>query len=231
MSVGLGGLFLVLPLLVALAFSSAQSGNSESHVSKAVLNLCKPHHSVCAEVGVWKGEFTREIVERKSKALYLIDPWAYQAEKYPGRWFSGKVAKSQNDMDEIADSVERKYGRFNYLPEVHIVRNFSEHAFSTIEDNFFDWVYIDGNHEYEPALQDLRDSWRTTKTGGHVTGDDYLWTNGSGTFTVKLAVETFARERGLQPPALHEVGGWQFVFKKVKGHDGAPAQRRRRRRY
>ena len=69
-------------------------------------------------------------------------------------------------MDEIADSVARRYGSY---PGVHIIRNKSAIAFSTFADEIFDFVYIDGNHEYEPTLQDLRDSWRTVKAGGSIT--------------------------------------------------------------
>lgn len=187
-----------------------QAGNNVEHVANKVLHLCKPNH-ICAEVGVWKGEFTKEILNRHPKTLYLIDPWLFQTE-FPGRWFSGGSARSQTDMDEIADTVAKKYGRHG---NVEIVRKKSDEAFKQFEDGFFDWVYIDGNHEYAPTLQDLKDAYRTVKVGGYVTGDDYMWGNSSRVLTVKAAVQDFVKEMNLPAPELHEVGGWQFVIKKL----------------
>jgi|MDTE01.2.fsa_nt_gb hypothetical protein len=181
-----------------------------SHVAHNVVSLCHPE-SVCAEVGVWKGEFTREIVQRQPKELYLIDPWAFQKTEFPNRWFSGKIAKSQEDMDKIHASIAETFG---VMPNVHILRNKSVDAFKMIKDDTFDWVYIDGNHEEEPTLQDLRDSYRTTKKGGYITGDDYSWQNDTGSHCVKMAVARFVHEYHLPPPEIHHQGGWQFVIQK-----------------
>lgn len=209
---GMIALKLVLvPLLVLTIEVWSQAGNTEEHVSQRVLHLCK-RNSICAEVGVWKGEFTKHLLARSPRELYLIDPWEYQVQ-FPGRWFSGKVAHSQSDMDEIADGVAKRYGTY---PGVHIVRNKSANAFPTFADGTFDFVYIDGNHEYEPTLQDLRNAWRTVKAGGSITGDDYMWRNDSNFPCVKEAVETFVTEKELRQPEVHQVGGWQFVIKKPR---------------
>ena len=200
----------ILVILLVVRGVATQPGNNQEHVATRVLHLCKPNH-ICAEVGVWKGEFTKEILTRHPKKLYLIDPWMYQTD-FPGRWFSGKVAKSQADMDAIADSVVKKYGKH---ANVEVVRKKSEEAFKQFEDGFFDWIYIDGNHEYAPTLQDLRDAYRTVKPGGYVTGDDYMWGNSSQFYTGKAAVQDFVNEMKLPPPELHEVGGWQFVIKRI----------------
>ena len=38
-----------------------------------------PKDSICAEVGVWKGEFSKQILKRTSpRMLHLIDPWMFQ---------------------------------------------------------------------------------------------------------------------------------------------------------
>ena len=181
-----------------------------SHVAHHVLNLCTSE-SVCAEVGVWKGEFTREIIQRQPRELYLIDPWAFQKEEFPNRWFSGKIAKSQDDMDAIAKNIRETFG---VMPNVHILRNKSADAFQGIAADTFDWVYIDGNHEEAPTLQDLRDSYRTVRSGGYITGDDYSWQNDTHSHCVKMAVASFLQEFHLPPPEIHRVGGWQFVIRK-----------------
>ena len=33
------------------------------------------NNSICCEIGVWKGTFSKQILQRKPKMLYLIDPY------------------------------------------------------------------------------------------------------------------------------------------------------------
>ena len=182
------------------------------HVSQDVIDMCKPH-AACAELGVWKGEVTHAFTQRRPQTLYLIDPWTYQVEEFPNRWFSGKMAKSQNDMDVIFQKVNATFG---HLPHVRIIREKSEVALPALEANSLDFIYIDGNHEYAPVLDDLRNAKRVVKPGGVIAGDDYYWTNDTHFSCVKQAVADFAAESGLQAPALHNNGGVQFSFINTK---------------
>lgn len=60
-----------------------------------------PKASVCAEIGVWKGEFSERIYKiTEPKQLHLIDPWEFQSE-FSDRMYGGSVAKNQSDMDSI----------------------------------------------------------------------------------------------------------------------------------
>ena len=71
-----------------------------------------PKHAVCAEIGVWKGTFSKHILKAtKPKKLHLIDPWAFQSE-FPERLYGGIAAKSQADMDLIYQSVKRQFDIF-----------------------------------------------------------------------------------------------------------------------
>jgi predicted O-methyltransferase YrrM len=44
-----------------------------------------------------------------------------------------------------------------------------------LQDNFFDIIYIDGNHEPEYVLEDAVLSFRKLKVGGILIFDDYGW--------------------------------------------------------
>jgi hypothetical protein len=46
--------------------------NPRSHV----LNLIR-NGDICAEIGVWKGSFSQQLLRKKPKKLHLIDPWLY----------------------------------------------------------------------------------------------------------------------------------------------------------
>lgn len=150
-----------------------------------------PKGSICAEIGVWKGVFSRQILEiTLPSRLYLIDPWLLQPE-FSERLYGGRVAKNQRDMDRIYEGVRHQLER---LPNVSILRGFSEEVLAEFSDGYFDWLYIDGNHEYEYVLKDLELAFLKIRPGGLITGDDYTWTpreGPKGYFPVKQAVQQF----------------------------------------
>jgi len=61
-----------------------------------------------------------------------------------------------------------------------------------------DVVLIDGSHEEEDVLQDLRAWWKCAKTGGVLIGDDWS-TSWPGVIT---AVNRFCAEKSLEPTAV-----------------------------
>jgi hypothetical protein len=149
-----------------------------------------PKNAVCAEIGVWKGDFSQMILDHTSpQELHLIDPWAYQTE-FGDRLFGGLVAQSQEDMDEIFDGVKK---RFTSNPEVKFHRVYSKDAPAIFPKGKFDWMYVDGNHYYEFVLADLQLCATLLKPGGYLVGDDYKWTSPEliGDLPVKRAVQDF----------------------------------------
>jgi cephalosporin hydroxylase len=46
-------------------------------------------------------------------------------------------------------------------------------AAAEFADEYFDWIYIDGNHQYEFVLLDLESYYPKVKAGGSIVGDDY----------------------------------------------------------
>lgn len=61
-----------------------------------------------------------------------------------------------------------------------IIRATSMDAVRTIPDGSLDWVYIDGNHEFDFAMQDLIEWSKKVRTGGMVSGHDYYRFRGAG---------------------------------------------------
>ena len=165
-----------------------------------------PKDSVCAEVGVWKGEFSKQILKRTSpQMLHLIDPWMFQPD-FPKRKFGGKRGEVQDDMDKIFGGVEARFGK---LANVQIHRTFSEETLEGFEDGYLDWLYIDGNHAFEYVLKDLTMGFAKVRPGGFITGDDYTWGKKVG-FPVERAVQRFVQEQGLQQRI--EIMGPQFII-------------------
>jgi len=166
---------------------------------KHTLNLIKEGFA-CIEVGVWKGEFSTQILTKNPNRLYLVDPWAF-IPKYTDRWYGGDLAKSQEDMDKIFKEVVDK---FENDQRVEILRGYSKEEIKKI--NNLDWSYIDGNHSYEFVLEDIKLLYEKIKKGGFVCGDDMQKPG------VYNAVTDFSKEIFLEPTIIEN----HFVFTKME---------------
>lgn len=133
-----------------------------------------PKDSVCAELGVYKGDFSELILARGPKKLHLIDPWKFEPDpEYTASWYGGPVGESQAKMDAIYASVVRRFRSAIRSCTVEVHRNSSAACASQFPDNCFDWIYIDGNHRYEFVMLDLETYSPKVKRNGLIAGDDY----------------------------------------------------------
>ena len=83
--------------------------------SRILLLRKMPKGAICAEIGVWKGDFSKLILNITSPMkLHLIDPWEYQS-NFPDRMYGGSVAKSQLDMDAIYEDVKKRFAQFDNI--------------------------------------------------------------------------------------------------------------------
>lgn len=175
--------------------------------SRARLLRRMPPAAVCAEIGVWKGDFSMQILKHtRPKVLHLIDPWAFQTD-FADRLFGGSGAKSQADMDQIYRGVEERLS--GQAIEIH--RKYSSDAAEDFADESLDWVYVDGNHHYDYVKADLTIYASKIRRGGYVTGDDYTWGEEYG-FPVRRAVHEVLDEHGL---TLDWSRGSQYALKKL----------------
>lgn len=166
-----------------------------------------PKQSIGIEIGVYEGDFSSQILQRKNpRKLHLVDPWEYVPE-YEDAWYGGSDT-TQKEMDEKYEKVKRDFDEYIKKGIVEVHRKTSSNAVSTFDDSSIDWVYIDGNHLYEYVLRDLINYHSKMKDDGLIMGDDYdlegWWNNG-----VKKAVDEFVEDKEL---GLH-VRGDQFIIK------------------
>ena len=174
-----------------------------------------PSHAVCAEIGVWKGDFSQQILDQtQPKELHLIDPWSFRP-AFPKRWYGGVAATDQADMDRIYGGVVE---RFSNHPEVRIHRAPSSDLPEILGSRKLDWIYIDGDHSEAAVAADLEICHHFVRSGGWIVGDDYFWLDERGNQSVRTAVEAFAGARSLQ---LRLIGG-QFIIANRVGIDPPP---------
>jgi hypothetical protein len=152
--------------------------------------------TVCAEIGVAEGYFSRKILENEQpKKLHLIDPWEFQKRDD----YSKDVNNVDNNVNQIRyNSIQMMFQDNVAKGQVTIHRDFSQNVVHQFEDNYFDWVYIDGLHSYEGVMQDLENFDKKVKEDGMIIGHDYAnnFQSREMEFGVIPAVNDFVKKKG-----------------------------------
>lgn len=157
-----------------------------------------PKNSICAEIGVHRGNFSKSILKTvKPKKLYLIDPW---------KWVENQVKMDENYNKTLA----RLKGEIK-VGQVIIKKGSSLDVLGEFEDDFFDWIYIDGDHRYEFVKKDLELVYSKVKKNGFITGDDYNHVGGPLKREVAKAVDEFINKDKIK---VIQFKNEQFIFKK-----------------
>lgn len=97
--------------------------------------------------------------------LYCIDPWE-DYDEYP---------EYKNQQQFIYDSFINNVEKSGAKNKIIINRGYSNNELPKMQDEFFDIIYIDGNHEPEYVLEDAVLSFRKLKKNGIMIFDDYGW--------------------------------------------------------
>ena len=171
--------------------------------------ICRPGWKI-AEVGVWKGEFAHVLAGTSPAQLVLIDPW------------EGVVMSGDRDGNNVRHAnLEEEYQMIvDWEPPYLVRRGKSGDVLATFPDDYFDAVYIDGDHSYEGCRADLELAYKKVKPGGWIMGHDYgqnfLRTNNRYNFGVKDAVDTFCIMKRQQIVALGADGCCSFAIQLAK---------------
>ena len=160
---------------------------------------------IISEVGVFEGENFRRMIEHGPAIAVAVDLWKE----------TGVV--SQNDSGYTQDRLDRIYNTFKSemceKKSVKILREDTNAAASRFPDEYFDLIYIDGDHTYEGCKRDIEAWYPKLKKNGFFTGDDYWNRTAPNTgvqFGVKKAVNEFAKKNNLTvyPLPRH---GWAII--------------------
>ena len=117
------------------------------------------------EIGVHKGHNVLDVAKsyglHPDSRLHCVDPWM-DYDEYP---------EYKGLQDIHYNSAMRTLAPFMDKCVIH--RGFSEHFVPTFEDNYFDMIFIDGNHETEYVYRDGVMSFQKVKPRGYLIFDDY----------------------------------------------------------
>jgi hypothetical protein len=126
-----------------------------------------PKNLIVAELGVFKGEFSEEILARMNPSkLHLVD-------LFPAEMCSGD--KDGNNMvhADLSLVYEQLINKYKDDAKVVLLRSTTSEFLNGLSDHCLDAVYIDADHTYEGVTKDLDLSLVKVKNGGIIMGHDY----------------------------------------------------------
>lgn len=150
------------------------------------------------EIGVDEGRtsqyFLTQLPELK---LFGIDPYA------------GYVDWNGNNLDQDGrnNTLETASNRLNVFGNRYaLFRMPSDDAVDNFIDDSYDFIFIDGLHEYDQLKKDCANYFPKIRKGGVFAGHDYKTIPG-----VTKAVDEFAKEVGATPIHLPEKDVWYWI--------------------
>lgn len=132
-----------------------------------------PKHAIGAEIGVFEGKNALNLHKiTQPDYFYLVDIWPQQK------------------------ALDNTKSRFKNKPNVFLIQEDSRDFLFSIDNNYFDWVYLDSSHEYQQTYQELKLLNFKVKPDGIIAGHDYCSGNiANGTkYGVIEAVNKFMLE-------------------------------------
>lgn len=118
-----------------------------------------------AEIGVEEGIYS-EVLLKENPQLHLdsIDAWA----AYEGY----RDHMTQKEMDDIYAKAYEKLKP--YQDRNVLIKGFSVEVSEMYPDEYFDFVYLDANHEFTHIVNDIAAWERKVKVEGIIAGHDYI---------------------------------------------------------
>jgi len=158
-----GGIVARIPRAHSHERDASRSAASRLQVLKPFLR----ERAVAAELGVLKGELSRQFVSQlKPTRLHLVDPWYLQGAEWP--WEKGDRS-TVHALAGILQSLQAE------LTSGQVVLNidYDQSFLATLPDGYLDWAYLDTTHEFAQTQLELKLLQQKVKASGVIAGDDW----------------------------------------------------------
>lgn len=143
---------------------------------------------VGVEVGVERGVFSEMLCKGNPEGkLYGIDPWL-TIKGYREHVDQGK-------LNGFLEETKQRMAPYNFEP----IRKFSMDAVKDFKDKSIDYVYIDGNHDFQNVTNDIVEWSKKVRPGGIISGHDYTQRKGKLPIHVVEVVNGYTQAYKISP--------------------------------
>jgi len=140
-----------------------------------------------AEIGVEAGLYSEALCKlNPALELFCIDAWLKLEYRY---WVTSRRVEGYR-----LQAIER-LSPYN----CHFIRKWSMDAVKDFKDGELDFVYIDADHTYEATMNDIIEWGKKVRSGGVISGHDYIHRGGQSEHKVIEAVNHYTRENKVSP--------------------------------
>jgi hypothetical protein len=106
---------------------------------------------------------SRSYCSHKDSKIYCVDPWMDYSE----------YSEYKGEQETAWNTFNANVRNSGNISKFVIRRGLSDNIVPTFEDNFFDIIFVDGNHDTEYVYRDGVMSFQKVKSGGYIIFDDY----------------------------------------------------------
>lgn len=131
-----------------------------------VINEFLPKNPLGVEIGVFKGDFSRTILQKTTMTLYMVDVWRELPDE--------EYLDSSNHRIHTTAYEESMKNTVGFEDRGIMVRANSRIASEMFADGSLDFVYIDANHAYDFVVEDINLWYPKLRRGGILSGHDYI---------------------------------------------------------
>lgn len=138
-----------------------QLNNAKLYSTKFEFIKHLPKNANILEIGTLAGDYAELLLETNPLSIDLVDVFE---------------ANDWRDLNRFDKKGHYKFvkDRFKNNPEVSLLRGYSHEVLPTLNKKY-DYIYIDANHDYEHASQDLADALPLLAEGGIIGLNDYIY--------------------------------------------------------
>ncbi len=151
--------------------------------------LAEMEMNVGCEMGVERGLYSEILCKANPKLhLFSVDAWtAYQG-------YRDHV--SQSKLDGFMEETKQRLAPYR----ADVIKGWSVEVVKQFKDESLDFVYVDGNHEFQQVVNDIAEWQKKVRVGGIVAGHDYILRKENGYIMhVPHAVNGYVWSYGIKP--------------------------------
>lgn len=147
----------------------AISNNEYPHLRTKILSNIIERYNVknFVELGVYDGKNVIYLAKKFPNVnFYGVDLWKH----FETDRINRLPLNSQKEWDILFDKLSKISSE---LPNLELIRDFSSKSAEKFNDDFFDMIFIDANHDYKYVKEDIASYMPKIKKTGIISGHDY----------------------------------------------------------